>query len=162
VENFVPVVRTLQGALAPRVTIRYFAGPENYAITSLSDVAVMNTVTWGPESSPRTPHRAHVSLCSWVNHHVERGTKVVTRPARSSDWERLSGRWQAPLENELSTIEEDALLAKASICRSNSWVVARTTGSFVEGVRPGLKEWMEGIEGHTSTLWFLLGPLEST
>ena len=31
VENFIPVVRTLQGALAPRLPLRYFAGPENYA-----------------------------------------------------------------------------------------------------------------------------------
>ncbi len=50
--------------------------------TSLSDVAEMNTVTWGPESPPTFPHIAHESLRSWIDHHVERGTKIVTRSAR--------------------------------------------------------------------------------
>ncbi len=80
--------------------------------TSLSDVAEMNTVTWGPESSPTLPHRTHKSDASCVNHHVERGTKIVTRSARRRDWEPLSGRRQFAPKDPLPSIKEDLLLAK--------------------------------------------------
>ncbi len=113
VENFSPVDRTLLGALAPRATFTIFrrAGKLRYhGKTSLSDVAKMHTVTWGPESSPALPNRAHESDPSTFDHHVECGTNVVTRCARRCDWERLSGRRQFPSENSLATIEEDALL----------------------------------------------------
>ena len=78
--------------------------------TSLSDVAEMNTVTWGPESSPTTPHRTHKSEASIFDHHVERGTNVVTRSARRRDWEGLSGRRQFPSKHSLAPFKEDGLL----------------------------------------------------
>jgi len=79
--------------------------------TSLSDVAEMNTVTRGPESPPTSPNRAHKSDPSIFDHHVERGTNVVTRSARRCDWEWLSGSRQLASKDSKSAIEEDGLFA---------------------------------------------------
>lgn len=81
-------------------------------MTSLSDVAEMNTVTRGPEAAPTSPNITHDALSSSIDHHVERGTKVVTRSPRRSDWERLSGRWELASKNPLPTTEEDRLLSR--------------------------------------------------
>jgi len=81
----------------------------------LSDVAEMNTVTRGPESSPTSPHIAQDPFCSWTDHHVESRTVVVTRSPRKSDWERLSGRWELASKDPGPAIIKDSLLPKASI-----------------------------------------------
>lgn len=88
--------------------------PLTQALTSLSDVAEMNTVSRGPESPPTTPHIPHDSGRSWLDHHVECCTKVVARAARACDWERLSGRRQFACKDSLATIEEPPLVPKAS------------------------------------------------
>ena len=73
VENFIPVIRTLQGALAPRSPLRYFAGPENYAITG---------VTTLPEDLPRrlrTNPQVLMRLVSahWVHNNRSQSYAVV-------------------------------------------------------------------------------------
>jgi len=88
--------------------------------TSLSDVAEMNTVSWGPESPPSLPNRAHQPDPSTFDHHVERGTNVVARAARRSDWERLSGRRQFSAKDPGPPIKEDGLLSIRSISARNS------------------------------------------
>ena len=108
----------------------------------------MHRVTWGPESSPSLPNRTHDSLRSRIDHHVERGTKVVTRAARRCDWERLSGRRQLAGKDPLATIPQDALLSEASICASNSRMESRTLGSDIERLSPWTEERVEGAEGH--------------
>ena len=152
-ENSLPVPRTLLGALAPRLNPILRRAGSNYAdhapiSTSLSDVAVMNTVTLGPEPSPTSPHRTHESLPSFVDHHVERGTNAVTRSARRSDWERLSGRRQLAPKDPLPTIPEDPLLTRRSVSARNSRMKACTFGSDIESLRPGSEEWMERIKSH--------------
>jgi len=161
VENFSPVIRTLPAPSRPRC--RYFAGPGSTAAvhrarTSLSDVAEMNTVTWGPESSPLLPNRAHESDPSIFDHHVERGTKVVTRAARSCDWEGLSGSRQFTSEDLGSTIEEDPLLTNRSVSARNSRRKSSTFGSEIESLRPWTEEGVEGGEGHITPG----GPIRST
>ena len=79
----------------------------------------MNTVTWGPESSPTTPNRAHKSDPSIFDHHVECGTNVVTRAARSCDWEGLSGSRQFAPEDASPAFKEDGLLAIRSVSARN-------------------------------------------
>ena len=108
----------------------------------------MNTVTWGPEASPRTPHSPHSFLSSMLDHQVERGTKVVTRAARRRDWEALSGRRQFSSKDTLSTIKEDPLFCKRSIRASNPRMQSRTFGSDIESLRPGTEVGVEGREGH--------------
>ena len=108
----------------------------------------MNTVSWGPESSPTLPHRTHDSLRSLVDHHVERGTNVVARSARSCDWERLSGSRQFPCKDPLATIPEDLLLSIASICARNSRMQSCTLGSDIERLSPGTEGRVEASKTH--------------
>ncbi len=107
----------------------------------------MNTVTWGPEPSPRTPHSTHMSDSSRVDHHVERGPMIVTRSARRCDWEALSGRRKLAPKDELPPIPEDPLLSKRSVSARNSRSVSRTLGSNVESLRPRPEERVERDKG---------------
>ena len=100
-------------------------------IQSLSDVAVMNTVTRGPETSPRTPHISHNSSSSWVDHHVECGTNPVTRAARRRDWEGLSGRRQFSSKDPKTSLKEGVLFAIRSVSARNSRMESSTGGSEI-------------------------------
>jgi len=119
-------------------------------MTSLSDVAEMNTVTWGPEASPIIPHRAHQPLSSCVHHHVERGTNVVTTSARRRDWEGLSGTRQFAEKDPTTPFEEDGLLTIRSESARNPRMQSCTRRSDVESLSPGSEEGMERGEGHTN------------
>lgn len=115
---------------------------------SSSDVTEMHTVRRSPESAPRPPDIAHQSFPSSTDHHVECCTVVVARCARRSDWERLSGRWEATSKDVLSAPVEALLFVKRSKSACDPRSQARTLCALIESLRPRAEIGVEGGESH--------------